>query len=48
MDDAEGVALNEEQALIMLNAIAEEDPDTRIAWELDFQRDTKLVPFLDA
>ena len=48
MDDAEGVALNEEQALIMLNAIAEQDPDRRIAWELDFQQDTKFVPFLDA
>ena len=31
MDDAEGVALNEEQALIMLNAIAKQDPDRRIA-----------------
>ena len=48
MDDAERVALNEEQALIMLNAIAEQDPDRRIAWELDFQRDTKFVPFLDS
>ena len=45
MDDAEGVALNEE---LMLNAIAEQEPDRRISWELDFQQDDKFVPFLDA
>ena len=48
VDDAEGVALNEEQALLMLNAIAEQDPDRRMSWELDFQQDDKFVPFLDA
>ena len=45
MDDTEGVALNEEQALLMLNAIAEQDPDKRISWGLDFQRDDKFIPF---
>ena len=48
MDDAEGVALNEEQALLMLNAIADQDPSRRISWELDFQQDDKFVSFLDA
>ena len=47
MDDAEGVALNEEQALLMLNAIADQDPSRRISWELDFQQDDNFVPFLD-
>ena len=47
MDEAEGVALNEEQALLMLNAIAEY-PDRRISWGLDVQQDDKFVPFLDA
>ena len=28
--------------------IAEQDPDKRIAWELDFQQDNTYVPFLDA
>ena len=32
----------------MLNAIAEQDPDRRISWGLDFQQDDKFVPFLDA
>ena len=31
----------------MFNAIAEQDPDRRISWELDFQQDDKFVPFLD-
>ena len=48
MDDAEGVALNKKQALLMLNAIAEQDPDRRISWELNFPQDDKFVPLLDA
>ena len=48
VDDAEGVALNEEQALLMLYAIAEQDPDRRIFWKFDFQQDHKFAPFLDA
>ena len=46
MDDAEGVALNKKQALLMLNAIAKQDPDRRISWELDFPQDDKFVPLL--
>ena len=48
MDDAEGVALNIGQALLMLNTIAEQGPDRRISWELYFQQDDKFAPFLDA
>ena len=31
----------------MLNAIAERDPDRRIACGLDFQQDDKFLPFLN-
>ena len=48
MDDVEGVAVNEEETLKVLNMIAQQDPDQRIAWELDFQKDNTYVPFLDA
>ena len=47
MDDVEGVAVNEEETLKVLNMIAQQDPDKRIAWELDFQKDNTYVPFLD-
>ena len=47
MDDVEGVAVNEEETLKVLNMIAQQDPDQRIAWELDFQKDNTYFPFLD-
>ena len=40
--------VNEEETLKVLNMIAQQDPDQRIAWELDFQKDNTYVPFLDA
>ena len=48
VDDASSLAPSKDEAVSILNKIAERDPSGRLKWEVDFPEEpTDFTPFLD-